>query len=134
MSGALPPSSIEQFTTLRAAIASSIEPTRVDPVNDNLRIAPESSIASTASPGGSGTTTCTTSSGMPHSRNMSTIASAVSGVSEAGLRTAVQPVAIVGPSLRVAIAAGKFHGVASNDGPTGWRMTSSQFDPDGARR
>ena len=58
----------------------------------------------------------------------------VSGVSEAGLRTAVQPVAIAGPSLRVAIAAGKFHGVASNDGPTGWRMTSSQFDPDGARR
>ena len=44
---------------------------------------------------------------------VATIASAVSGVSVAGLSTTVQPAASAGPILRVAIAAGKFHGVTS---------------------
>ena len=43
------------------------------------------------------------------------MASAVSGVSDAGLRMVVQPAAIAGPSLRVAMAAGKFHGVTRSD-------------------
>ena len=60
------------------------------------------------------------------------MASAVSGVSEAGLSTTVQPAASAGPILRVAIAAGKFHGVTSTETPTGWRMTRILFAPEGA--
>ena len=58
--------------------------------------------------------------------------SAVSGVSEAGLSTTVQPAASAGPILRVAMAAGKFHGVTSTETPTGWRMTRILLAPDGA--
>ena len=43
----------------------------------------------------------------------------VSGVSEAGLSTTGQPAASAGPILRVAIAAGKFHGVTSTAMPAG---------------
>ncbi|CAB4546336.1 unannotated protein [freshwater metagenome] len=50
---------------------------------------------------------------------MSTIASAVSGVSLAGFKIIVQPAAIAGPILRVAIAAGKFHGVIRSETPIG---------------
>ena len=39
----------------------------------------------------------------------------------------VQPAAIAGPSLRVIIAAGKFHGVIAAVTPTGWRSTSARF-------
>ena len=51
------------------------------------------------------------------------MAIAVSGVSAAGLRTTVQPAARAGAILRVAIAAGKFHGVTSAATPTGWWVT-----------
>ncbi|CAB4634374.1 unannotated protein [freshwater metagenome] len=51
---------------------------------------------------------------------MSAIASAVSGVSPAGFKIIVQPAAIAGPILRVAIAAGKFHGVMRSETPMGW--------------
>ena len=37
--------------------------------------------------------------------------SVVSGVSAAGLITTVQPAASAGPTFRVAMASGKFHGV-----------------------
>ncbi len=63
---------------------------------------------------------------------MSATASAVSGVSLAGLSTTVQPAASAGPILRVAIAAGKFHGVISTLTPTGWRTTRIRLAPDGA--
>jgi hypothetical protein len=43
------------------------------------------------------------------------------------LTTLVQPAAIAGPSLRVIIAAGKFHGVIAAVTPTAWRMTSTRF-------
>ena len=56
----------------------------------------------------------------------------VSGVSVAGLTIAVQPAASAGPSLRVAIAAGKFHGVTSTEMPTGWGSTSTRAAPPGA--
>jgi hypothetical protein len=55
--------------------------------------------------------TLTTPSGTPASDRISATASALSGVSFAGLRMTVQPAASAGPILRVAIAAGKFHGV-----------------------
>ena len=63
---------------------------------------------------------------------MPATASAVSGVSLAGLSTTVQPAASAGPILRVAIAAGKFHGVISRLTPTGWCGTRIRLAPVGA--
>ena len=53
----------------------------------------------------------TTPAGAPARCNTSPIHRAVSGVSLAGFSTAVHPAARAGASLRVAMAAGKFHGV-----------------------
>jgi len=77
-------------------------------------------------------TTFTTPGGTPASRRMSATANAHSGVSLAGLSTTVQPAASAGPILRVAMAAGKFHGVTSTLTPTGWRSTMMRLAPDGA--
>ena len=55
-------------------------------------------------------TRLTTPRGTPARASTSTTYAAVSGVSRAGLRIVVQPAASAGASLRVAIAAGKFHG------------------------
>jgi hypothetical protein len=117
--GALPPSSMEQLTTRGAACASSREPTRVEPVKDSLRTGCAASIASTAGPGGCGTTTFTTPAGTPARSSRSASASAVSGVSPAGFSTTVQPAASAGPILRVAMAAGKFQGVMRTLTPMG---------------
>ncbi len=57
----------------------------------------------------------------------------VSGVSEAGLSTTVQPAASAGPILRVAIAAGKFHGVTSTATPAGLCCTTMRAPEAGAR-
>ena len=48
-----------------------------------------------------------------------TISIAVSGVALAGFTMLVQPAASAGPSFRVIIAAGKFHGVIAAVTPTG---------------
>jgi hypothetical protein len=48
----------------------------------------------------------------------------VSGVSDAGFSTMVQPTARAGPALRVIMAAGKFHGVMAATTPTGCLMTT----------
>ena len=77
-------------------------------------------------------TTFTTPSGTPASRRISATANADSGVSLAGFSTTVQPAASAGPILRVAIAAGKFHGVTSTLTPTGWCCTMIRLAPDGA--
>jgi hypothetical protein len=55
----------------------------------------------------------------------------VRGVSLAGLRTMVQPAATAGAILRVAMASGKFHGVISRHGPTGFLVTRSRDLPSG---
>ena len=60
------------------------------------------------------------------------MARAVSGVSDAGLSTTVHPAASAGPILRVAIAAGKFHGVIRTLTPIGWRSTRIRLVPAGA--
>ena len=78
--------------------------------------------------------TFTTPAGAPASASSEPSISAVSGVSPAGFRTTVQPAASAGPILRVAIAAGKFHGVSSNATPTGLRKVRMRFAPDGAVR
>ena len=62
---------------------------------------------------------------------MSASSSIDSGVCCAGLTTMVQPAAIAGPILRVPIAIGKFHGVISRHGPTGWRIVNSRPLPAG---
>ena len=60
------------------------------------------------------------------------MASAVSGVSAAGLSTTVHPAASAGAILRVAMAAGKFHGVTRAATPTGRWVTSVRVPPAGA--
>ena len=86
-------------------------PTSVEPVKESLRTRSCSSTAAVIVlalvPG----TTFTTPAGTPASWSTSATASAVSGVSVAGLSTTAQPAARAGAILRVAIAAGKFHGV-----------------------
>jgi hypothetical protein len=64
-----------------------------------------------------------TPSGSPASARIWATARADSGVSAAGLKTIVHPAAMAGPIFRVAMAKGKFQGVISRQGPTGWRMT-----------
>ena len=77
-------------------------------------------------------TTLITPAGTPARSSSATIASAVSGVSSAGLSTTVQPAASAGPSLRVIIAAGKFQGVISSEMPIGACATSIRLAPEGA--
>ena len=115
-----------------AASFSSTRPTSVDPVNDSLRTRGSCTIADTTSPDFRDGTTLTTPAGTPASESTCAISSAVSGVSLAGLTITVQPAASAGPILRVAIAAGKFHGVTRTQTPTGWWVTRIRFAPDGA--
>ena len=68
--------------------------------------------------------TLTTPAGTPASSRIGISASMVSGVSDAGFSTTVQPAASAGPILRVAIAAGKFHGVTSTATPAGLCCTT----------
>ena len=63
--------------------------------------------------------TFTTPLGTPARSKISAIARAVSGVSPAGFKIMVQPAAIAGPIFRVAIPAGKFHGVIRSETPIG---------------
>ena len=63
--------------------------------------------------------TLTTPAGTPASSSTGISASMVSGVSDAGLSTTGQPAASAGPILRVAMAAGKFHGVTRTAMPAG---------------
>ena len=56
----------------------------------------------------------------------------VNGVWAAGLMTTVHPAASAGPTLRVPMASGKFHGVIAYTGPTGCFIVSRRVPPDGA--
>jgi len=66
--------------------------------------------------------------GKPASSARRTRASAVSGVSSAGLATTVQPAASAGAILRAIIASGKFQGVMAATTPTG-SLTAISFLP-----
>ena len=112
-----------------AAVRSSRRPTSVEPVNDSIRVRRWASMASTTGPGSEVVTTLSTPAGRPASCSRAATASAVSGVSAAGLSTTVQPAARAGAILRVAMAAGKFHGVMSTLTPTGWWVTSNRLAP-----
>jgi hypothetical protein len=130
--GALPPSSIEHLTMFSAACARSTRPVSVEPVNDSLRTRGSLRSVPTMSDERRDGMTFTTPFGTPASSKICAMARAVSGVSFAGLRIMVQPAASAGPILRVAMAAGKFHGVTKSDTPMGWRSTMMRFAPPGA--
>jgi hypothetical protein len=129
--GALPPSSIDEFTTRSAAWPSRSRPMPVEPVKETLRTRLSASQVPTTAPGSVVVTTLTTPAGTPDSSRIRATASAVSGVSDAGLSTTVQPAARAGPILRVAIAAGKFHGVTRAETPTGREVTIVRVPPAG---
>ena len=117
--GALPPSSMLALTTRSAACLSSMRPMPVDPVKEIFRTrSSESQVLTTQFASVVGTT-FTTPSGTPAAASSLAMASAVSGVSAAGLSATVHPAASAGAILRVAMAAGKFHGVTSAATPTG---------------
>ncbi len=132
MNGALPPSSIAGLRILSAASCSSLRPTSVEPVNDTTRTRGSCSIAETTGPDRRDGITLTTPAGTPASSSSGISASMVSGVSLAGLSTTGQPAASAGPILRVAIAAGKFHGVTSTATPAGLCCATTRAPEAGA--
>src|SRR6185437_3184753 len=105
--GALPPSSSPSFFTPTDACRYRILPTSVEPVkptkrtagcsHSTLPIADELPVS-----------TLNTPLGIPAFAASATSASAVNGVSFAGLSTTVQPAASAGETLRVIIEQGKF--------------------------
>ena len=111
---------MDEEMTCFAASARSNRPTPVEPVNDSLRTRASDSMAAVSGPGSEVVTTFTTPGGTPASSYKAASAYAVNGVSLAGLRITVQPAASAGAILRVAMAAGKFHGVIRTQMPMGW--------------
>jgi hypothetical protein len=75
--------------------------------------------------------TFSTPAGKPASCMTAANSCEVSGVRAAGLRTMVQPAATAEAIFRVAIARGKFHGVISRQGATGFFVTSIRDFPSG---
>ncbi len=111
-----------------------MRPTSVEPVKDKLRTRGSCSIFEIIGPVFEGRMKLTTPFGTPARSRISIIASAVSGVSLAGFKITVQPAASAGPIFRVAIAAGKFHGVIKSETPIGWCVTRILLSPEGAWR
>ena len=132
INGALPPSSIETFRTLSAESAIRALPTPVEPVKESLRSLSSLIIGPVTKPGLVVWTTFITPFGRPMSSRTFTKSIEVNGVRAAGLRIMVQPAAMAGAILRVAIASGKFHGVINSDGPIGFFRTMIRFFPSGA--
>src|SRR5262249_19878172 len=127
------PSSIAGLTTLSAASCRSLRPTSVEPVKETTRTRGSCSIALTTLPDEREGMTLTAPAGTPASSRIGISASMVSGVSEAGLSTTVQPAASAGPILRVAMAAGEFHGGTSTGTPAGV-CCATMRGPAGGRR
>ena len=124
--GALPPSSIETLRIWSADCSISVRPTSVEPVNDSLRVRGSLISGSMTAPELFAVMTLHTPPGSPASSRICAIASIESGVCLAGLTTIVQPAAIAGPTLRVPIASGKFHGVMNTHGPIGCFIVSTR--------
>ena len=64
---------------------------------------------------------------MPARSASTASASAENGVCDAGLTTTVQPAASAGPTFRVIIAIGKFHGVMQPTTPIGSLTTTMRL-------
>ena len=123
MKGALPPSSKLSRLICWAACSMIPLPTSVEPVNPILRM---SGCVSSSLPTRRErlvVSTLRVPAGSPASCVILAMASAVSGVAEAGLSTTVQPAARAGAIFRVTMVAGKFHGVTAATGPMGWCST-----------
>ena len=123
MKGALPPSSNDSRLIWRAAVSMIPLPTSVEPVKPILRM---SGCVSNSLPTRRErlvVSTLNTPGGRPASWVTWAMASAVSGVADAGFSTTEQPAARAGAILRVTIVAGKFHGVTAATGPIGWWST-----------
>ena len=129
--GALPPSSIDPRNTLSAARAMSPPPTSVEPVNVGLRRRGSSISGAVTALEAELTMTFTTPGGRPARSRTSAIAMVESGVCRDDLTTSVQPAASAGAMARAAITSGKFQGVITRQGPTGWRITSTRPPPSG---
>jgi hypothetical protein len=91
----------------------------VEPVNESLRTRGSCSSAADDGAGFAGRHDVDDPGGQSGLLEQRADRQAVSGVSLAGLSTIEQPAARAGPILRVAIAAGKFHGVTSTHTPIG---------------
>ena len=78
------------------------------------------------------TTTLRTPEGTPALSASSAIASAESGVSDAGLMTILQPAASAGAALRAIMALGKFQGVMAATTPTGCLIQITRLSCEGA--
>ncbi|MNC42391.1 hypothetical protein D3C75_912060 [compost metagenome] len=118
ITGALPPNSSDSFLMVGAHCAINKRPVSVEPVKLSLRtvaLRHSSPPISLASP----VITCNNPCGKPASSASFASASAVSGVCSAGFMIIAQPAASAGATLRVIIAAGKFHGVIAAQTPTG---------------
>src|SRR5712692_5747907 len=127
MKGALPPSLNDSRLIWRAAVAMIPFPTSVEPVKPILRISGCVSSSAPTRPERLVVSTLSTPAGSPASWVIRAMASAVSGVADAGLRTTVQPAARAGAIFRVTMVAGKFHGVTAATGPIGWWSTQYRF-------
>lgn len=125
---ALSPSSIDVRFSVSAHWASSSRPISVEPVKRMWRT---SGLPVSSGPisGVAPTTTLSTPAGSPARSASSAKASAVSGVCSAVFTTIVRLASSAGPTLRVVIAAGKFHGVIAAHTPSGSLSTTTR--PDG---
>ncbi|OQC09428.1 MAG: hypothetical protein BWX79_01431 [Alphaproteobacteria bacterium ADurb.Bin100] len=125
MNGALPPSSSDSFLTVGALWAIRMRPTSVEPVKERWRttLLSHSTLPIAIEWSLSALSRLITPAGMPARMASSAAASAVSGVSSAGLMMTGQPAARAGATLRVIIASGKFQGVIAAHTPIGWRST-----------
>ncbi|MCY1449707.1 hypothetical protein D9M71_664650 [compost metagenome] len=122
--GFLPPSSRAKRVMLATAATPTLLPTAVEPVNETLLISGcAARPAPTVAP--SPVMTLNTPAGMPASKASSARRRAVSGVSQAGLMTTVQPQARAGMSFQVVIISGKFHGTMPATTPTGSRRANA---------
>jgi hypothetical protein len=123
MKGALPPSSSDSRFSVGAPCAASTRPTSVEPVKLSLRTA-GCEVSSPPMARAPPVITLRTPAGTPARVASSASANADNGVCAAGLTTIVQPAASAGATLRVIIAAGKFHGVmAAHPPPGSWTTT-----------
>src|SRR5262245_45252447 len=119
MKGALPPSSIAGLTTLSAASCRSLRPTSVEPVKETTRTRGSCNMVLTTLPDERDGMTLTAPAGTPASCRIGISASMVSGVSEAGLSTTVQPAASAGPILRAATIRGRHMPLSHQQRDTG---------------
>ena len=87
--------------------------------------------AQSVTPSVAETTTFSTPAGSPSDWRIPAKASALSGASDEGRNTTLQPAANAAATPRAGTASGKFHGVITRHGPTGRRMTTIRLAPSG---